>query len=44
MFVGTGDAGCGVTIEFAYDYVANTVELTKRCSMCNGEKPVCKMF
>lgn len=44
MFGGTGDAGCGVTTEFTYDYVANTVEMMRRCSMCDGGKPVCESF
>lgn len=44
MHGGTGDAGCGVTTSFDYDYVANTVTMTERCGMCEGEKPVCKSF
>lgn len=44
MVGGTGDAGCGVTTEFDYDYVANTVEMTRRCTSCDGARPVCKAF
>ena len=44
MFGGTGDAGCSGTTEFDYDYAANKVEMTKRCGMCDGEKPVCQLF
>lgn len=44
MSGGVGDAGCGVVTSFDYDFIENTVEMTKRCGFCDQEEPVCKKF
>lgn len=33
-----GDAGCGATMYYDYNYVDNKIELKKECDKCEGEK------
>jgi hypothetical protein len=36
-----GDASCESVMEFEYNLTKNIFELTRECSMCDGEPPVC---